>query len=160
MRVFYWVAALHKAPCFYNHLAKTIIGDPLYGFKNKHLIRMNLMHGNMENISHALIFTWPDMTSSLTSHGSVKDITQHFSLSSFLVLSFDTKMAHLRRRWKILRANQCYANLPYVSINLYFREAVPLKTFPWIFPHPNFIKNTSTFDVSNGVNVRFVHRVF
>ena len=27
-----------------------------------------------------------------------------------------------------------------------------------IFPHYNFIKNTITFDVSNGVNVRFVSR--
>ena len=50
---------------------------------------------------------------------------------------------------------------------LYFNQCVfqedsrslSLKTFSWIFPRPNFIKNTTTFDVSNGVNVRFVHRV-
>ena len=52
------------------------------------------------------------------------------------------KMSHLklRRRWKILRASQCYGNLLFASINVSFRETVPLKTFPLIFPHPNFIK--------------------
>ena len=151
------VAALHQVPCFHNHLAKTIIWGPFYGFKSKGLIRMNLMHENTDNISHVLILTWPGMTSSLTSHGSVNDTTQHFSLYSFLVLSFNTKMSHLRRRWKIFRANLCYVNLPFVSIYVSFRETVPLKTLPWIFIHPNFIENTITFDVSNGVNFRFVH---
>ena len=45
------------------------------------------------------------------------------------------------------------------SINVSARKTVSLKTFPWIFPHPIFIKNLMTFDVSNSVNVRFVHRV-
>ena len=69
------------------------------------------------------------------------------------------KMSHLRRRQEILRANQCDGNLAFISINVSFRETVPLKTFPWIFPHPNFIKKTITFDVSNSVNVSFVRRV-
>ena len=99
------------------------------------------------------------MTSSLTSYGSVNDITQHFPLNSFLVLSFDAIMYQLRSRWKTLKANQCYGNLLFVSINVSLRETVPLRTFPWIFPHPNFIKNTITFNVWNDVNVRFVHRV-
>ena len=129
------------------------------GFKSKRLFRMKLMHGNAYNISHVPILTWPCMTSSLTSHGSVNDITQHFSVNSCLVLSFDTKMSHLKRRWKVSRANQCYGNLPFISINVSFWKTVSLKTFIWIFPYPNFIKNTNTFDVSNGVNVRFVHRV-
>ena len=76
-----------------------------YGFKSKRLFKMNLMHGNTDNISHVPIFTWPGVTSSLTSHGSVNDITQCFSLNSFLVLSFDTKMSHLKRPRKVLRAN-------------------------------------------------------
>ena len=80
-----------------------------------------------------------------------------FSLNSFLVLSFDTKMSHLKRRWKVLWANQCYGNLPFILINVSFRKTISLKTFPWIFPHPNFMTNTITSDVSNGVNVRFVH---
>ena len=105
--------------------------------KVKHLLRMNLMHGNTDSISHVLILTWPGMTSSLRSHGSVNDITQHISFNQFLLLSFDTKIFHFRRRWTILRANQCYENLPFVLNNLSFRETVPLKTFPWIFPHPN-----------------------
>ena len=99
------------------------------------------------------------MTLSLTSHGSVNDITQHFSLNSFLVLSFETKMSHLKCRWKVLRANQCYGNLLFISINVSFRKTVSLKTFPWTFPHSNFIKNATTFHASTGVNVRFVHRV-
>ena len=99
------------------------------------------------------------MTSSLTSHGSVSDITQHIPLNSFLVLSFDTKMSRLKRRLKVLMANQCYGNLPFISINVSFTKTVSLKTFPLIFPHPNFMTNTITFDVSNGENVRFVHRV-
>ena len=86
------------------------------------------------------------MASSLTSHGSVNDITQYFSLNSFHVLSIDIKTSHLRCRWEILMANHCYGNLPFVSINVSFRQTVSLKTFPWIFPHPNFIKNTITLD--------------
>ena len=52
-----------------------------------------------------------------------------------------------------------YGNLYFISINVSFRKTVSLKTFPWISPHPNLIKNTITLDVLNGVNVRFVHRV-
>ena len=81
---------------------KMIIWGPFYGFKSKHLFRMNLMNGNTDNISHVPILTWPDMTSSLTSHGSVNAITQCFAINSFLVLSFDTKISHLKRRWKNL----------------------------------------------------------
>ena len=84
----------------------TIIWGPFYGFKSKRLFRMNLMHGNTDNISHVPILTWPGMTSSLTSHGSVNDVTWHFSRNCFLMLSFDTKMSHLKRRWKVLRTNQ------------------------------------------------------
>ena len=138
---------------------KRSFGVLFYGFKSKRLFRMNLVHGNTDNISHVPILPWPGVTSSLTSHGSVNDITQHFSLNSVLVLSFDTIISHLKRRWKVLRATQCYGNLPFISINVCFRKTVSLKTFPWIFPHPNFMTNTITFDVSNGVNVRFVHRI-
>ena len=138
-------------------MAKTIICCPFYGFKSKRLFRMNLMHGNSDNISHVPILTHPGMTSSLTSYGSVNDITQHFSLILFLVLSFHTKMFHLKRRWKVLRANQYYGNLHFIPINVSFRNTVSLQTFPWIFPHINFIKNCITSDASNGVNVRFVH---
>ena len=77
-----------------------------YGFKSKRLFRINLMHGNTDNISHVPILTWSGMTSSLTSHGSVNDITRYFSWSSLLMLSFDTKMYNLKQRWKVLRANQ------------------------------------------------------
>ena len=66
---------------------------------------MNLKHGNNDNISRVPILSWADMTSSLKSHGSINDVTQHFSLNLFLVLSFGTKMIHLKRRWKILRAH-------------------------------------------------------
>ena len=157
----YWTGSLYctKYYVFTTIFQITIIWDLFYGFKSKRLFRMNLMHGNTDNISHVPILTWPGMTSPLSSHRSVNDITQHFSLNSFLVLSFDTKMFHLKRRWKLLRANQFYGNLPFISINVSFRKTVSLKTFPWIFPHPNFIKNTIAFDVSNGVNARFLHRV-
>ena len=125
---------------------------PFYGLKSKCIFRMNLMHRNTGNISHVPILTWSGMTSSRTSYGSENDMTQHFPLNSFLVLLFDTKMSNLKRRWKVLRANQCYGNLPFISINVSFRKTVSLKTFPMIFPHPNAIKNNITFDVSNGVN--------
>ena len=52
---------------------------------------MNVMYGNTDNISYAPILAWPDMTSTLTSHGSRNDITQHFPFIMFLVLSFDKK---------------------------------------------------------------------
>ena len=156
----YWTGSQYctKYCVFTTICKKTIILGPFYCFKSKRLLRMNLMRGNTENISHVAILTWPGMTSSLTSHRSVNDITQRFSFNSFLVLSLDTKMSHLERRWKVSRANQCCGNLPFISINVSFRNTVSLKTFPWIFHHPIFIKNTSTFHVSNGVNVRFVHR--
>ena len=63
---------------------KMIIWGPFYGFKSERLFRMNLMHGNTDNISHVPILTWPGMTSSLTSHGSVNGITQHFPSIRFL----------------------------------------------------------------------------
>ena len=88
----------------------TIIWGPFYGFKSKRLFRMNLMHGNTDNISHVPILTWPGMTSSLTSHGSVNDITRNFS-------------------WKVLRANQYQGNLLFISVNVSFRKTVPLKHF-------------------------------
>ena len=49
-------------------------------------------------------------------------------------------------------------NMPFVPTNVSVSETVPLKTFPWMFPDPHFIKNIIIFDVSNGVYVRFVHR--
>ena len=159
VRVLNWVAELHQVLCFHNHMAKNDHLGTFYGIKSKRLFRMNMMHGNTDNISHVPILTKIGMTSSLTSHGSVDDITQHFFLNSFLVLSFDTKISHLKRRWKDLRANQSYGNLPFISSNVSFGITVSPKTFPWIFPHPNFIKNTITFDLSSVVNVRFVHRV-
>ena len=60
---------------------KTIIWGPFYGLKSKRLFRMNT-----DNISHVAI-----MTSLFTSHESVNDITQHFSLNSYLVSLFVQK---------------------------------------------------------------------
>ena len=128
----YWKRSLYctKYSVFTARWQKTIIWDPFYGFKSKRLFRMNLMHGNTDNISHVPILTWPGMTSSLTSHGSVNDITQKIFLNSSLVLSFYTNKFHLKRWLKVLRANQCYENLPFISINVSFRKAVSLITFP------------------------------
>ena len=112
---------------------------------------MNLMHGNTDNISHIPIVTWPGMTSSLTSHGSLNVITQHCSLNSFHVLPFDTKLSKFKRRWEIMTATQYYGDLLLVSINVSSRKTVQLKTYLWIFPHPNFMKDITMFDVSNGV---------
>ena len=119
---------------------ETITWGSFCGFKSKCLFRMNLMHGNTENIPHVPTLTWPGMMSSLTSHGLVDDITQHFCLNSFLVLSFDTKISHLKRRWKTSRANKCYRNLPFISIDVSSRNTIPLKTFPWMCAHPNSMK--------------------
>ena len=38
-------------------------------------------------------------------------------------------------------------NLPFVPINVSFSETVPLKTFPWIFPDPNFIKKMLSYSM-------------
>ena len=103
---------------------KTIFWGPVYGFKSKRLVIINMMHRNTDNISHVPILTWMGMTSSLTSYGSVNGITPHFTLNSFLVLSFDTKMSHLKRRWKILRANQCYGNVPFISIPVLQEDSI------------------------------------
>ena len=138
---------------------KRSFGGPFYNFKPKRLFGMNLMHGNTDNISYVPILTWPGMTSSPTSHVSLNDITQHFSLNSFLLISFDTKMCHLKRRREILRAEKYYENFPFISTSESVKKTVQLKTFLWIFPYPNVIKNILIFNVSNGVNVRFVHRV-
>ena len=79
VRVLYWVAALHKTyRVFIIIWRKTIIWGPFYSFKSTRIIRINLMHGNTDDIPHILIWTWTDMTSSLTSHGSVNDITRQF----------------------------------------------------------------------------------
>ena len=81
-------------------------------------------------------------------------------LNSCIVLSFDIKkISHFRRRWKILMANQNYANLPFISINVPLSKTVRLKAFLWIFSQTNFIMNTITFDVPHDINVKFVHRI-
>ena len=138
---------------------KRSFGGPFYHFKPKRLFGMNLMHGNTDNISYVLSLTWPGMTSSPMSHVSPNDITQRFSLNSFLLLSFDTKMSHFKRPREILRADKYYGNSPFISTSESVKKTVQLKTFLWIFPCPNFIKNILIFNVSNGVKVRFVHRI-
>ena len=158
--VFYWAAATHQVLCLLNRVGqKTIICGPFYNFKPKRVFGMNLMHENTDNISYVPILTWPGMTSSPASHVSRNDITQHFSLNSFPLLSFDTKMSHFKRRREILRADKCYGNLPFISTSESFKKTVQLKTFLLIFRYPNIIKNTLIFNVSYSVNVRFVHRV-
>ena len=87
-------------------------------------------------------------------------ITQIFFLSCVIIWLKNVPMYRLKSRWTFFRANQCYGNLPFFSINVSSGKTVSLKTFPWTCPHSTFIKNTIAFDVSNGVNVRFVHRVF
>ena len=69
------------------------------------------------------------------------------------------KMSHLKCWRKVLRANQFYRNLPFISSNVSFKKTVSPKTSSWIFSRPNFFKNTIILDVSNGVNVRFEHSV-
>ena len=129
VRVLYWAAALHQVSCFHNHLAKK---NPAYlGYV---LCFFMVLWFDMSGYDVIAYVTWVGKW-----HHST------FSINSFLVLSFDTRMSQLRRRLKILRENQCYGNLPFVSINVSFRETVPLKKVPWIFPHPNFIKNNSIF---------------
>ena len=121
------------------------------GFKPKRPFKMNVMHRNTDNISHAHILAWPGITSWLTLNGSGNDINQYFFLK---FLSGTVKF-----RWKSLMANQNCANLHLVSVKLSFKKTSSLKTFLWIFPHPNFMTNTITFHVTNSVNIRFVYRV-
>ena len=56
-----------------------------------------------------------------------------FSLNSLRVLSFDTKMSNFKPRWEIMAATQYYGNLLFISIIVYPRKTVHLKTFLWIF---------------------------
>ena len=152
----YCIGSLYCTKCcvFTTIWRKKIIWCTFNGFKSKRLFRMNLVHGNTDNISHVPILKWPGMTSSLTSHGPVNDITQHSFLkfASCVIIPLETSMESFRGKymlWKFaLYSNQCY-----------LQEDSITEKFPWIFPHPNFIKNTITLDVSNGVIVRFVHRV-
>ena len=109
---------------FHNHMTKNDHLRSFLCFKSERLFRMNLMHGKTDGILHVPILTWPCMTSSPTSHGSESDITQHFSLNSFLLLSFGTKMSHLKRWYKVLRANQCYGNLPFISIPVLQKDSI------------------------------------
>ena len=90
VRVLNCVAALHQALCFDNHMANTIICGPFDGFNAKRPFRMNLVHGNTDNTSYIHILTWPGMTSSLTSHGSVNVITQYL-IQNCLTWNIDGK---------------------------------------------------------------------
>ena len=60
---------------------------------------------------------------------------------------------------KSYKGNQCYGNLSIISINVSFRKTVSLKNFDGYFLILILQKNTVTFDVSNGVNISFVHCV-
>ena len=56
-------------------------------------------------------------------------------------------------------ANQYYANFPSMSINVLSRKTVQLKYFVDIFSS-QLDKYAITYDVSNGVVVRFLYHVF
>ena len=71
VRVFHWLDAPHHMNQI-DHLGL------FFRFQHKHLFKMNLMHGNTDNMSHVPILAWPVMMSSLTSHGSWNDITHYF----------------------------------------------------------------------------------
>ena len=47
----------------------------------------------------------------------------------------------------------------FIPISMSCRKIVQLRTISWIFPRLKNAKNIITFEVSNGVNARFVHRV-
>ena len=110
----YCNGSLHRTKGFvYSTIWKTsIIWDPFSCFQRKQLFKMNMIHQNTDNISHAPILAWPGMTSSPMSHASQNDITQHFFLNSFLVLSLDTKRFHSKHLWNIFMMKQIYAILP------------------------------------------------
>ena len=88
------------------------------------------MHGNTDKISHVTISACPGITSSFTSSGSPNDITQHF--------------------FPQIRFLHGHYRYPFWNVDGYFCGYCLI---------PIFINSTVTFDVSNGVNDRFVHRV-
>ena len=101
----YCTGSLHCAKCgvYYKNRSYFV---SFSGFKRKHLFKINLVHGNTDNISHVLILACPGMTSSLTSYGSPNDNTQRLFLKFVSCTSFDTKVAHFKHRRKILIATQ------------------------------------------------------
>ena len=130
-----------------------------YGSKRKRLFRINLEQGNADNISHIPILTLPIMTSSLTSRGRLNYITQHFFLKFVCCAIIWYQNVPLQTSMVNSEGEANYVNLLFISINVSFSKTAQLKTFLQIFPHPNFNKNAITPDVSNGVNVKFVHRM-
>ena len=135
---------------FTQSYGKMTIWDLSVGFKRKHLLKTNLMHGNTNDISQVPLHRIHHMGREITS-------LNIFSLNSFLVLLFYTKIFHFKRRWKIWIANPDYANLSFISNNVSFRKVSTTENILWNVCHPYFIKSFITINASNGVHARFVH---
>ena len=92
----------------------------------------------------------------LTLHGSLNYVSRHFSLDLFyslLGLSFDTIMSYFKSRWEISRANRIMESCLQKDNTT---ENISMDISSFQFQWKNYI----ALDVSNGVNVRFVHCVF
>ena len=152
VRVLYWVIALHQVPCFHNHLAKTIVWGPFLWFQestpnqNEYDARKHWWHITCTYFDMARY----DLISYVSWVGKWHHPTFFLKLVSFS-LSWHKNVL---LEWR----NIVMGNCPLFQL-MCPSETVPLKTSPWIFRHPNFIKNTITLDASTGVNVMFVHRI-
>ena len=144
----YWIAFLrrswtHQVLCLLNHVEQnTIIWGPVMVSSVNAYSEWKLIHGNTDNVSHVPILIWPSMTSSLTSHGSLNDITQVFFRSnSFFMLSFDINISHLIRRWDILRANQ-YST----EFVLYFNHCLHFCENSWAWCLRQYCRGKKSYD--------------
>ena len=77
----YCTGSLYRTNCcvYSTTWRKDHLG-PFYGFKSKRLFWINLKNGNNDTVACVPILSWPAMMSSLKSHGSINDDTQHFFL--------------------------------------------------------------------------------
>ena len=78
---------------------------------------------------------------------------QSWYLLRRVIASLSTTRTHLNNR-SGRYAVQYYTSLSFISVDAPYKKPIPLKSFLWIFPYPNFIKKPMGFDVPNGVNIK------
>ena len=111
---------------------------------HKIMFKINLMHENTYNIWNVLFLVWPGMKSLVTSYKLLNDITQYVFLKFVSCTNISYKISYFKWLREVIKAAQKLFNLPVTSINAHHKKTVQLKTFLWIFQHPNFVKKTQS----------------
>ena len=152
--------SLHRIKDCVDSTICSIIWGHFSRLKSQLLFKMNLMHENTYTISHVPNMVWPGMRSSLTSHWSPNDVTQHFPLNSFVSCTVIWyKHIPFQTSTEILNCQPILCKFAFNSNNVSLKKTVQMKIFWRYFLLQILQKNGIILHASNCVNITCVHRV-